>query len=131
MFEVDFSLKFVKEYPNFPQELQEAISQFVETFLQVGFDLSYYKGKMACSYRMMDKLHPNYEYAFKNNLWHYHLGIPEYVKSRYGLYYTSDMLVHFRKLSKNKIVIVDVTCHYKATGEFWLPAPDYLLVEEK
>ncbi|MFW2177826.1 MULTISPECIES: hypothetical protein [unclassified Moraxella] len=125
-FDVSFSVKFLKEYPNFPNEQQQAISNFVDTFLQFGLDFSKYKGKIAPSYRMQDKLSDNYDFVFKNKLWHYHLGLPRYVASNYGTYHTSDMILHFQNLSATTIKIVDVTSHYKVTGEFWLPTDDYL-----
>lgn len=126
-YDVSFSVKFLSEYPNFPADQQQAIVNFVATFKEFGLDFDKYQGKIAPSYRMQDKTQASYEYVFKNNLWHYHLGLPKYVKSNFGTYHTSDMILHFQKISTHEIKIVDITSHYKVTGEFWLPTEDYLL----
>lgn len=127
-YQVLFSEKFKTELPNYPEQYQKAIFDFVQIYRQYGLqDFNRYKGKIKPSFYMVDKLHPNYDYAFRNKLWHYHLGLPQYRLSRYGTYHTSDIILHFSKISNHQIKILTITDHYKVTGEFWLPSEGYLL----
>ncbi len=127
MFSVSYSSKFLMELGNYPLNYQQAIVKFADTFTKHGFDFSQYKGKIKPSLYMIDKLHPNYDYAFKNRLWHYHLGLPEYKLSKYGMYHVSDVILHFSKISNTEIKILTITDHFKVTGEFWLPSEEYLV----
>lgn len=67
-FEVSFSVKFLSEYPNFPNDQQQAIVTFIETFQQFGLDFDKFKGKIAPSYRMQDKTQDTFDFTFKNKL---------------------------------------------------------------
>ncbi|WP_439258476.1 hypothetical protein [Lonepinella sp. BR2271] len=112
------------EMDYYPEDQKLAITQFLEIYTYFGLqDFSKYKGKITQSWK------PNtagYEYAKYYRLWHYHLGIPKYEKSRYHTYYTSDYVLHFIWDKPNHITLVDVTPHYNAKGEFILPTKDYL-----
>ena len=90
-------------------------------------DFSKYPGKVSPSWRGIEKTDPIYDFTYSNNLWHYHIGLPEYIKSKYNNYLTSDMILHFQwKNNINHIRILDITWHYKANGLFWLPKSNYL-----
>ncbi len=131
MFDVDFGDEFTLEYSNFPKELQDAIQDFIDLFLLHGLGehtKPFYKGKLSYSWRNLENSDPDYIYTKSNHLWHYHIGIPTYIASNYGSYYTSDMVLHFVwKKGENSILIVDCTDHYKSDGSFWLPSPKYLV----
>lgn len=131
MFDIDFGDEFLLEYPNYPQDLQNAIQDFIDLVATHGLGKHtehLYKGKLSHSWRGLDSCDPNYIYTRGNHLWHYHIGIPYYIASRYGNYYTSDMVLHFIwKKDDTHIVIVDCTEHYKSDGSFWLPLPRYLI----
>ncbi|ENW85180.1 hypothetical protein F908_00079 [Acinetobacter sp. NIPH 284] len=124
----EFGKQFAVEFGNYPENQQDKILDFTDVYEKYGLnDFSKYQGKISQSWRGIDKTHPIYDYAYSNNLWHYHIGIPEYVKSKYNNYLTSDMILHFQwKNRSNHIFIADITWHYKSNGEFWLPEPNYL-----
>lgn len=133
MTEILFGDEFTKEYPNFPANLQNAIVDFVTLVGEYGFyraTFHQYKGKISPSWRNLDPTNPNYTYTHTQKLWHYHIGIPVYRLSKTGRYHTSDMVLHFIwDNNKDKITIVDCTEHYCFDGSFWLPAPQYLTID--
>lgn len=133
MFDVYYGDKFTIEFQHFPKNLQDAVLDFTDLVEEHGLgshnkNKGIYKGKISHSWRNLDPSDPDYAYTYSNSLWHYHVGIPAYIPSRHGNYYTSDMVLHFVwKKDETKILIVDCTEHYNAYGKFWLPRPAYLL----
>ena len=124
----DFGKKFAVEFKNYPENQQDKILDFTDIYEENGLsDFSKFQGKIAPSWRGIDKTHPIYDFTYSNSLWHYHVGLPEYIKSKYNNYLTSDMILHFQwKNNSNHIRVLDITWHYKRNGEFWLPNSDYL-----
>ena len=124
----EFGKQFAIEFTNYPVEQQNKILNFIETYQQFGLiDFTKFQGKIKPSWLGIDKLNPVYDFTYSNSLWHYHIGIPDYQKSKYNHYLTSDMVLHFQwKKQATHIRILHITWHYKATGEFWLPANEYL-----
>lgn len=124
---VDFLPKFAQEFQNFPVEHQNKVLDFVERFMQHGLhDFTLYEGKIAPSWVKDDIRNPNYYYAKGNHLWHYHIGIPDYIR-RHGKYLTSDVVLHFQWSGRgNHICIVDMYDHYTSDGRFYLPPAQYL-----
>jgi hypothetical protein len=119
---------FAVEFTRYPQDQQNAILKFALTFQEYGLDdFSKYEGKISPSWKGLAPTEPRYHYAFSNNLWHYHVGIPDYRPSKHGNnYLTSDYVVHFQVNSKNHITLVDILFHYHADGRFHLPSEKYL-----
>ena len=124
----EFGKKFAVEFKNYPENQQDKILDFTDIYEENGLsDFSKFQGKIAPSWRGIDKTHPIYDFTYSNSLWHYHVGLPEYIKSKYNNYLTSDMILHFQwKSNANHIRVLDITWHYKRNGEFWLPNSDYL-----
>ena len=124
----EFGKKFAVEFKNYPENQQDKILDFTDIYEENGLsDFSKFQGKIAPSWRGIDKTHPIYDFTYSNSLWHYHVGLPEYIKSKYNNYLTSDMILHFQwKNNSNHIRVLDITWHYKRNGEFWLPNSDYL-----
>lgn len=124
----EFGKKFAVEFKNYPENQQDKILDFTDIYEENGLsDFSKFQGKIAPSWRGIDKTHPIYDFTYSNSLWHYHVGLPEYIKSKYNNYLTSDMILHFQwKNNINHIRILDITWHYKANGLFWLPKSNYL-----
>lgn len=124
----EFGKKFAVEFKNYPENQQDKILDFTDIYEENGLsDFSKFQGKIAPSWRGIDKTHPIYDFTYSNSLWHYHVGLPEYIKSKYNNYLTSDMILHFQwKNNSNHIRVLDITWHYKRNGEFWLPHSDYL-----
>jgi len=65
------------------------------------------------------------EYANEYNLWHYHLGIPNYSKSKDGDL-TSNWVLHYRYVNKETIEIVYVGDH----NPFSLPTKSMMDITE-
>lgn len=124
----EFGKKFAVEFKNYPENQQDKILDFTDIYEENGLsDFSKFQGKIAPSWRGIDKTHPIYDFTYSNSLWHYHVGLPDYIKSKYNNYLTSDMILHFQwKSNANHIRVLDITWHYKRNGEFWLPNSDYL-----
>ncbi|EPZ0277592.1 hypothetical protein ACXIXE_003672 [Acinetobacter baumannii] len=124
----EFGKQFAIQFGRYPEDQQDKILDFTDIYEEFGLkDFSKYQGKIAPSWRGIDKTDPIYDFAYSNNLWHYHIGMPSYVKSKYNNYSTSDMLLHFQRKDHIKhIRLLDITWHYKANGEFWLPTTECL-----
>ena len=124
----EFGKKFAVEFNNYPENQQDKILDFTDIYEENGLsDFSKFQGKIAPSWRGIDKTNPIYDFTYSNSLWHYHVGLPDYIKSKYNNYLTSDMILHFQwKNNSNHIRVLDITWHYKRNGEFWLPHSDYL-----
>ncbi len=82
-------------------------------------------GKISPSWKNLDPKSPNYIFAQKHNLWHYHIGHEIYIDSPGG-YKTSDWLVHFIWDKRNpKMRSVIKLVHYsshKTLTTFPLPS---------
>ncbi|EMX1259838.1 MULTISPECIES: hypothetical protein [Klebsiella pneumoniae complex] len=126
-FTTSFGKLFAKEFGNFTESDQDKVLDFTEQFERCGLrDFSCYQGKISASWSNLDETDANYIYAKDNDLWHYHVGLPEYVQ-RHPKYYTSDWVVHFQWVERgNHIHLVDMCYHYTYDGQFYLPKPEYL-----
>lgn len=118
--QVDMGEIFKRHIKNFPKKDKKKIYDFISHVQENGL------------YNLIGKLKPSHEvhkddpywskkvqYAIKHKLWHYHIGIPDYVDN--GGYKTSEYVLHFMKFD-NRIKIVDMSPH----PPFELPKPDYL-----
>ncbi|MCV6588307.1 MAG: hypothetical protein OIF57_04645 [Marinobacterium sp.] len=126
-FTVTYYPQFSKEFANFDTPTQDKILDFTDVFEAYGLsDFSRYEGKITHSWKGLAKNHPDAIRARKYDLWHYHIGIPEYVK-RHGRYQTSDYLLHFRWPGRGNVIhLVDMNYHYDSSGKFYLPSDKYL-----
>ena len=124
----EFGKQFAVQFGRYPEDQQDKILDFTDVYEQNGLsDFSKFQGKISPSWRGIDKTDPIYDFTYSNNLWHYHIGMPDYVKSKYNNYSTSDMILHFQRKDHIKhIRLLDITWHYKANGEFWLPTSECL-----
>jgi hypothetical protein len=125
-----FGLKkqFAIEFERFPKDQQDKILDFTDIFEAEGLtDFSKYTGKITPSWAGDSTPAASKHYAFANDLWHYHIGIPHYA-SVHPKYMTSDWVLHFQWPNQgNHIDIVDVYSHYKSDGSFYLPPVSSLL----
>lgn len=129
-YKISYGIEFLKEYPNYPRDQQNAIGLFLKVFKEYGLkDFSKFEGKLSPSWKNVDEGSPVYEFTKGNDLWHYHVGIPYYKQSDYhDQYKTSDYILHFMLLDNRKeIVVIDITPHYDSYRDFWLPRPNYLI----
>lgn len=100
---------FFKNFCNFPKVDKEKIIKFIIHVENYG--LTNLEGKLKRSDEIPNN-HPNWleiiTFVQEYNLWHYHIGIPEYIYSDKGN--TSKYLLHFLR-GENYIKIVDMNDH--------------------
>lgn len=123
-----FSLQFALNFARFPQADQMKITAFQTQFEGYGFtNFSNYPGKIGPSWKGLNPSDPRHTFAYTNDLWHYHIGIPKFTPSVSGKYFTSDWLLHFQwpnwKVNGSHIHIVDLLPHNSYAGPFNLPDP--------
>lgn len=122
---VEFSVHFDRLYRGLPAFDQDRVDDFTEHFESYG--LTGLPGKIAPSWKVPGEDPQYYEkvaFAQEHNLWHYHIGVPEYQLSVSGKYSTSDWVVHFQRgFGDISIRLVDYDFHSPMT----LPAADLLL----
>lgn len=122
---------FDVEFENYPEDQQKAIYAFVQIYNEHGLeDITKYPGKIGPTWKAPGTA-ADYEarraYALEHQLWHYHLGIPEYKKSPHGDWLTSDFVLHFQKDGKYSITLVDTYWHtWEDDGSFYVPPLKYL-----
>lgn len=116
------SSQFQTEFGNFPQDQQDKIIDFTDIYEVHGFsDFNLYEGKIAQSWSGPDMSKEDFDFAKDNDLWHYHIGIPNYTQV-HGKYKTSDWVLHFQWPNMgNSIALVDLYSHYTRDGRFYLP----------
>jgi hypothetical protein len=114
---------FAKEFANFPSKDQDRILDFISHYQSYGFDGL--PGKNVPSWRVPPE-DPEYDekvnYARFHQLWHYHIGIPDYELSECGSYRTSEYLLHYRRNSDVEIKLVDLGYH----PPFRMPSTEYM-----
>jgi len=120
--EVLLSKQFKTELKNFPKADQEKIASFILHVQRQG--MKNLPGKNKPSHdvphddpQWLDKV----SYAQQHNLWHYHIGIPQYDTSCQHGEQTSEYILHYIK-GDGFIKIVDFSAH----PPFKLPAETYL-----
>ncbi|PQA91144.1 hypothetical protein B0A76_29110 [Pseudomonas fluorescens] len=119
---------FALEFQNYPEDQQNAVVSFVATFMSVGLrDFRNYPGKISHSWKGLDPKHPDFAYTSSNNLWHYHLGLPNYTTSISGQYLTSDIVLHFEWPHRGDSIHLVDTCYHYLKNKFYIPAPKYLV----
>ncbi|KAF1013161.1 MAG: hypothetical protein GAK29_04735 [Acinetobacter bereziniae] len=111
-FEVIFGNTFNKYYNNYPETTLDCIDDFIEHFESRG--LKDWKGKIAPSYRVPENYNNRdeiIEKAKNHNLWHVHIGDPSWEKSKYGNYYVSEWVLHFKMITPYKIKLLELGWH--------------------
>ena len=118
-----YSKSFIACMAHFTPDERAKVADFIVTYQDHGLkDFSLYKGKIA---RTGSGNCTEEERAFglKHDLWHYHVGVPTYVKSPHGQYMTSRDVLHFQWFqSENRIRLVDMYRHYLLDGKFYVPS---------
>jgi hypothetical protein len=119
-YKVSFSPDFAKEFANFDDPQQDAVTNFIALFQQHGLsDFDKYPGKMGPSWKNAE---PEIEaFTQEYRLWHYHAGYPEFETTIHGKYLVSDWVLHFQWMSDAHIHLVDMYTHYTYEGNFYLP----------
>jgi hypothetical protein len=125
---VDFKKKFAGEFKNYEKDQRLKVLEFAQTVQEQGLkNFSIYPGKITPSWDGEEySLDPVWQYAWKNDLWHYHIGLPEY-RTVHNQYKTSDWVLHFQWVNKGrKIDLVDMCYHYTVDRKFYIPSAEYL-----
>lgn len=106
---VIFANWLATNFLEFDAELQTKIAEFAIYVEQYG--LKNLAGRNKSSAELTDTTKKGIQrakYAQKHCLWHYHIGIPEYVGEHGDM--TSQMILHYMRYNEF-IVLVDVTEH--------------------
>lgn len=106
---VDFSPKFLQQLDKLDIKSQDAIADFVDYVEQHG--LKGLVGRNKSSADLTDTTKKGIQrakYAQKHCLWHYHIGVPEYVGEHGDM--TSEFVLHYQRFD-DEIVIVDMASH--------------------
>lgn len=127
-YQAHFGPKFAEYFENYPPDQRVAILKFVSIYQIHGLDKTKFEGKLSPTWHVSGE-DPDYytkvEYARRNELWHYHIGIPNYKQSPNG-YLTSDMVLHMQRHDEYNITLLDCYFHYKADGTFYVPSAEHL-----
>ena len=130
-YQVTFGDQFSKEFVNYPTSQKEIIGKFVEKYQQIGIDFTNnsYEGKFSPSWSGNSMSQADYDYAYNNDLWHYHIGIPTYLESPlHTKYKVSDWVLHFQWKNKGNLIhLVDLYSHTTYSGAFYLPPKENLI----
>lgn len=118
-----YSKSFMACMPHFTSDEKAKVADFIVTYQDHGLkDFSLYPGKISRT-GSGDCTDEEREFALSHNLWHYHIGIPNYVQSPSGKYMTSRDVLHFQWFQdENRIRLVDMYRHYLYNGKFYVPA---------
>lgn len=121
-FIVKYKLQFAAEFNRFPHDQQSAVVKFLAQYQQHGLaDQTKFPGRISPSWQNLPINHPNYIYTKTHDLWHYHLGIPDY-DGRQNWGKTSDWLLHFQWPDQGNVIsLVDVYTHHNYQKQFYLP----------
>ena len=118
---VRFGQLFAKHLLNYPVADQLKIRRFVQHLETYGFDDLQGRNKSSDNVPTDD---PNWltkvRYAQAHQLWHYHIGIPDYQGINGDM--TSEYVLHYQRFD-DEIVLVDMSPH----PPFELPSVDYLV----
>lgn len=122
MFSVSFGEKFLQEFKCFPKADQKKIIQFVDYVRKHGFVGLEGRNKSSINVLSTDpEFLAKVSYAREHNLWHYHIGIPEYTPDTPFGDRTSEWVLHYIR-TDDTIKIIELGSH----PPFKLPRQEYL-----
>lgn len=114
--QVQMSDYFKEAYPHFDDGVRQAVARFIDHMENYG--VKGLQGRNKSSADLTDTTKKGRErakFAQKHCLWHYHLGVPEYIEQRNGEF-TSQYILHYCYYD-DLIVLVDIDTH----PPFYLP----------
>lgn len=119
---VKFGEIFINRFNNFPVKDQQKIADFANHIDTKGFGGLPGRNKSSADvdkndHLFMDKV----KYAMEHSLYHYHIGIPEYDKTKQVGNWTSEYILHYKYLG-NEVTILDLDSH----PPFTLPDKKFL-----
>ncbi len=123
MYTVSYGEIFLKSFKHYPANDRAKIQEFIEHYECHGLQNLSGRIKKSSEVSNDDPLFASkVSFANENNLWHYHIGIPEYDDSKNSGDWTSEYLLHYQEISNFEIKIVDFDTH----PPFNLPSVKYL-----
>lgn len=111
-YEIAYGKTLNLQFPSYASVVQNLVLDFTDHFEKNG--LAKWKGKSISSDNV-PYYYPNCnelaDFARQNNLWHAHIGFREWKRSRDSKIQTSDWVVHFKKVSEYKIILLSLGSH--------------------
>lgn len=128
LYYADFSQEFDYLYSNvFSNEKLNLIDDFLDHYEYFG--LSGWKGKISCSWKV-PTTYPDWEsraaFAKQYNLWHVHIGLPNWQSYPNVPFKTSNQVLHFQKINHLEIKLLTLSTH----NPMDLPTLENILDEE-
>ena len=112
-FSVEFGKTFTLYYnERYSQVTLDKIDDFIEHYEKFG--LSNWKGKISPSDRVPNTYADRTDRIQKartHQLWHVHIGEPNWKKSFHGKYLVSDWVLHFKKINSHSIKLLELSWH--------------------
>lgn len=121
---VIFANWLIQNFSSLDESVRLAIAEFVVHVEQQGLRGLKGRNKSSAVSSTTKKGIERFKFAQKHCLWHYHLGVPEYVEQADGDF-TSAIIVHYIRFDEF-IVLVDIAEH----PPFALPMPIKLTYDE-
>ena len=119
---IEFGQVFLDRFNNYPIVDIEKIKEFTDHITLYGFEGLAGRNKRSDNVDTNDhEFIEKVKHAQKYNLYHYHIGIPEYDKTNGHGEWTSQYILHYKYLD-NVVTIVDLDQH----PPFTLPDEEYL-----
>lgn len=119
---IEFGQVFLDRFNNYPIVDIEKIKEFTDHITLYGFEGLPGRNKRSDNVDTNDhEFIEKVKHAQKYNLYHYHIGIPEYDKTNGHGEWTSQYILHYKYLD-NVVTIVDLDQH----PPFTLPDEEYL-----
>ena len=110
---VEFGKTFTLYYSErYSKKTIDKIDDFIEHYEEFG--LSQWKGKISPSDRVPETYADRtvrIQKAQTHNLWHVHIGEPNWKESFHGKYLVSDWVLHFKKIDNYTIMLLELSCH--------------------
>ncbi|WP_410471925.1 hypothetical protein ACGTJS_09815 [Faucicola mancuniensis] len=106
---IKFATILESQLSQLDETIQKAIFDFANHVETHGFKSLKGRNKSSAIESTTKKGMARFKTAQKHCLWHYHIGLPEYVEQANGEF-TSEMVLHYMRLN-DCVVLVDVATH--------------------
>lgn len=123
---IDYSKHLEKLFPKLSIEVQKGIFDFVQYVMENGLEGLPGRNKSSASVSRDDRTYlAKVKFATDYKLFHYHLGVPTYDKTKGLGSYTSEWVIHYVQVDEDTIKCVHVNPHSRQLS-FRNPSPSML-----